>query len=328
MCDKHLHGRDEMTTEFSSWSASISVAMHYLSYHHEHEEARLSVIDTRKSPEQGMYLVRHLYDAGFALGPYDHEYFVHGIINGGINSGYRSVLWSDLVAKKIERLLPANGGFGHMSYLVPECGLGYVGRPSFKFGDEYGAEHEHEYGDEHGEEYGLEHINECGVDIGGIPALAMVEVRIAKRVASAFGSSFVAPVMAALLSHYPRNWQRPDSGVAMKEVELIADSLGDSARIEDYSKVDNIASDAAFTEEFVETKQMIILLRLLGNSVYGNVIEHKEGEEIKAKDTKDTKPAGNGVTKVESEEVEAAERRKIWCKGKVMTFWARCKVRK
>lgn len=53
---------------------------------------------------------------------YDHEYFVHGIIKGLPNSGYRFVLWSELVAKGIGTLIPLDGAFGHMSHLVPESG--------------------------------------------------------------------------------------------------------------------------------------------------------------------------------------------------------------
>lgn len=129
MCNNHLTNyysvnvfrRKTGRSEFTSWAGSISIAIRALSYR-QHEEARISVIDTRRFPNQGIYHIPSLYDAGFADDMYDHEYFVHGIVKGGPNSGYRSVLWSELVAKGIGTLIPLDGGFGHMPHLVPESG--------------------------------------------------------------------------------------------------------------------------------------------------------------------------------------------------------------
>lgn len=95
-----------------------------------------------------------------------------------------------------------------------------------------------------------------------IPDLTMEEVQVAKRVAAGFGVEFAVPIMAALLSHEPRNWQRSGSEGARKEVKIIAGIL-DDAEMEDYSAVDNIMKDVVFTTGYVEIELLILLLRML-----------------------------------------------------------------
>lgn len=62
---------------------------------------------------------------------------------------------------------------------------------------------------------------------------------------------------------------------------MISNALRGRARVEDYSKVSNIASDDVYTKGYVEIKQMILLLRLLENHAYVKVTEQHGEQEAR-----------------------------------------------
>lgn len=106
MVTGHLYGAKSIASEFSSWAASLSVAMNFLRKHLSQPEARISAIDTRRFPNTAIYHVNDFQNAGFAVFPYPHEYLVHGVVRGGPDSGYTSVLWSDLRRLGISSIMP------------------------------------------------------------------------------------------------------------------------------------------------------------------------------------------------------------------------------
>lgn len=85
-----------------------------------------------------------------------------------------------------------------------------------------------------------------------MPPLKISEIEAAKRVAMAYGPQFVVPITVALLSHTHQSWQRPESELAKKEVEAIANVLreGDTALVEDYSQVAAVMKDVVYTLQY------------------------------------------------------------------------------
>ncbi|KAE9970621.1 hypothetical protein BLS_001955 [Venturia inaequalis] len=108
-----------------------------------------------------------------------------------------------------------------------------------------------------------------------MPPLEIADIQTAKRIAMAYGPLFAVPVIAALLSHTHRSWQRPESELAEKEVEAIARVMreGDVALVEDYSRVTAVMEDIVFTSRFEDVKQQITLLRLLSEYIHGKNAE-------------------------------------------------------
>lgn len=148
MIGSHLRSGNYISSEFSSWGGSLRVAMGYLV--RGDTQARISVVDTRKFANTGIYYVPNLHSAGLTNDvSYADEYMVHGVIHGGPESGYRSVLWADLVAKGIDMVAP---------------------------------------------EYGVDGLSQTP------ESLTILTVKLAKQVASLFGSDLIVPVTAALLT--------------------------------------------------------------------------------------------------------------------------------
>ncbi|KAK5127945.1 hypothetical protein LTR85_005062 [Meristemomyces frigidus] len=79
MGTQHLHGQF-VSTEFSSWGASLQVAFHFAQ---GRADAHISVIDTTKLPKRNVVLhVPSLRSLGVAFYGYDWEYLAHGVITG------------------------------------------------------------------------------------------------------------------------------------------------------------------------------------------------------------------------------------------------------
>lgn len=114
-----------------------------------------------------------------------------------------------------------------------------------------------------------------------ILALTKGEIRMSEIVASAFAPQFIVPVAAALLSHPPRSWQRPNSDQAKYEAALFLWILrnGPAAEIENYSVVTNIMTDVLHQSRHREIDQLILLLRLLNKqNNERNVLNNQEPE--------------------------------------------------
>lgn len=204
--------------------------MYFLKWHTKHPKARISIIDTRRFPDTAIYHVNEFSKAGFRVGQYVHEYLVHGIVNGGVGSGYASVLWSDLEKNGMGGVMP------HPSLFTWQL------------------------------------MRDLQPSETAIEPLKTEEIEAVIRVALTWGSDFVVPVTAALLSYKHRNWQRPDSELAKREVEAIAEVLrqGGKASVEDYSQVDAVMKDIVYTHYYVDIKQQITLLRLLSEYTHGH----------------------------------------------------------
>lgn len=112
-----------VNTEFSSWGACLLVAMNYLVS--RDREARISMIDTRKYPNTAIYHCSSFQNASLCDGEYAHEYLVHGVVQGGPGSGYKSVLWSELAARGIDGRFPQyyHGGPPHSTLTVTRARL-------------------------------------------------------------------------------------------------------------------------------------------------------------------------------------------------------------
>lgn len=91
-----LLGQTSIRSEFSSWAASLAVAVQFWSVYKD-PQARMSVIDTREYPETGVYHVPNLHSVGLAGTEYAHEYLIHGIVDGGL--GYNLVPVTDWSTK-------------------------------------------------------------------------------------------------------------------------------------------------------------------------------------------------------------------------------------
>lgn len=99
---------------------------------------------------------------------------------------------------------------------------------------------------------------------------------------------------------------------------MIASVICERARIEDYSKVSNIATDEVYTEVSVEIKQMILLLRLLANHIYAKVTE-QHGEQR----FEDAKPAEKGVAGAKADGASVGDESKASLRGMFEKFWSR-----
>ena len=97
MVNGHIKG-EYFSTEFSSWTASISYAMDMKCFAKRVYRANtyISIIDTKALPVNQIFHVPSLeFLAPGVFKPYDHEYLAHGVITG---SAHRAVLLKDFHA--------------------------------------------------------------------------------------------------------------------------------------------------------------------------------------------------------------------------------------
>ncbi|KAE9969559.1 hypothetical protein BLS_001602 [Venturia inaequalis] len=250
MLNGHLHGKNPLQSEFSSWAASFSVAIDFWSRQKD-PQARISVIDTRKYPETAIYHVPNLQEIGLFEDEYIHEYLVHGVVEGGSGSGYKSISWTETINNDFDTLIIDT----HENYAMFDL------------------------------------IKPVSQD-QTISPLTQKEIQAAFRIASKFGPEFIIPVVASLLSHKPRSWRRPKSPLASEDIQAIAEALKKhpDAKMEDYSKITNIGTDAVSTFLYEEIHQMNILLRLLAEHTRRDRMNDGKKSEKKGDEKQGGKP--------------------------------------
>ncbi|KAF2433368.1 hypothetical protein EJ08DRAFT_76677 [Tothia fuscella] len=106
MTKSHLKGDKSIRSEFSSWGASILMvlALCHGMTKEKQGDVCFAVLDVKLLPDPiAVYHALALYYAGLSLYPYDHEYLVHGEIEG---SFYTCVKFLDLVNSGLYDFFP------------------------------------------------------------------------------------------------------------------------------------------------------------------------------------------------------------------------------
>lgn len=134
----------------------------------------------------------------------------------------------------------------------------------------------------------LEHLPSLLPRNRTIPPLTTNEVETAIKVAIVFGRDSVVPVVAAVLSHVHRSWQRVDSPQARTETKMIGRAVFNyqdtgvtgykNMEVDDYTRTPAIMTDIVYTTRYVEIHQMINLLRLLSMECHGNPAQSAQEE--------------------------------------------------
>lgn len=118
MVNGHLTGKTAMLSEFSSWTASISMVLYLGHEKHtlqNHKEAHICVIDTRRLQNVSIYHVNSLAKAKIAAKNYSWEYLAHGKIEG---PSFSAIPLARLLELGLHSSIPAINEYGWWTWYI------------------------------------------------------------------------------------------------------------------------------------------------------------------------------------------------------------------
>lgn len=245
MFNGHLCGQ-HMTppTEFSSWAASLSVAITVYSSWGHVNDGYLAIVDTSMLPaEATVWHVPTLHSAGLVGSPYDHEYLIHGCVEG---IAYTCVSFEELKNRGLsQELINPN------PLWMPGC-LSHI---------DVSCDDAHELKGPSGQAYRLISRKEAR-------AAKQVALCHAERFAKCFDchvsqrDDFTLILFTGLLAR--RAWSTLDFKDG--DVDTILSVLLEEPQISapsDWSSAKWIHTDCVFTSRYPDLRRMIRLLRML-----------------------------------------------------------------
>lgn len=243
MINDHINGLTPLQSQFSSWAASLIVAVEFWSQHRD-PEARMSIIDTRKYPKTGIYHVLNLQHVGLAERSYIHEYLVHGVVEGGPGSGYKSIPWTETISDDFDVLVPYTSSYWLVNYIKPLS-----------------------------QDQSISPLTKEEIQAA---------IRIALKFGPKFIVPLTASLLSHKPRSWRLPQSSSASQDVRAIYEALKDHL--STEIENYSQVTNVATDAVYTLLYEEIHQMNILLQLLAKYTRKDKMKdekksEKEGEE-------------------------------------------------
>lgn len=228
MAQCHYNGSHTPLSEFSSWAASLTLALCYaqVKVRRGEKDVHVAMIDTLDLDPENEVLVWHvpqLLDNPMG----NHEYLAHGRIRG---RGYKAVRLDELQKKGVDKV------FSELSKTRDSDQFGYKVRSTL-FG--------------------------C-CTLGKMPSER--DLKQIKVVADLFDHMWL-PVAVGLINIRPRPWWRPDNGtgdVSQEDLETIYRGLGEPIIPPEWSNEGWLGrKDMVNTDGFADVRQWIDLMRAL-----------------------------------------------------------------